>query len=185
MSTSEESATDKVKNLPSEIQDTYYKVSKAIAQATSAIDNLIGFYNSTVNSIQKDSNYYSVNLYILGPDKKWAVLKAGTSDEAKSAIQHGHKLAVDGQSMVSRAINMRSVCMAMIKPENSPIPYPSVELPPVHSELCVPLISLQKDVIGVLDVQSTEYETFDEDECVMYMTVADHIVSMLDNKNLL
>ena len=180
MSSSEEN-TNKINNLSSERQYSYQRMIEEINQLTANADDLTSFYNAIVNSVQRVSDYYSVNLFIVDSERRWAVLKSGTGDVIQSAIQHGHKLAIDEQSMVSRVINTHYTGIAAIKPEQPPIPYPSVELPPVHSELCVPLISRQNNVIGVLDIQSEEYDAFQEDDAIIFEALANYMAIQLED----
>jgi putative methionine-R-sulfoxide reductase with GAF domain len=183
MSTSEEN-TNKIDEISPELQRSYQRMIEEINQLTANTNDLTMFCDSVDNAIQNVFNYYSVNLYIIDSDRKWAVLKAGTSGLSQTAMRHKHKHALAGTSLVSRAVNNHSACVAEVNPEDPLIPYPSVELPPVHSEFCMPLIS-QKNVVGVLDIQSSEHKAFREDECIFYLAVAEQIVSLLDDKKLL
>jgi len=184
MSTSEEN-TNKINELSPELQSSYQRMIEEINQSTATANDLPAFCDYVVNSIQNVFDYYSINLYVIDSERKWAVLKAGTSEFSQAAIQYGHKHALDGTSLVSRAVNNQSACIGEVDLEDPLISaYPSVSLPPVHSELCMPLIS-QNNVVGVLDIQSSEYKAFQEKEYAFYTLIVEHIVSLLDNKKIL
>jgi putative methionine-R-sulfoxide reductase with GAF domain len=188
MSLSSEENTNKINNLSPELQRSYQRMIEEINHLTTNANDLTSFYNAIVDGIQRVSNCYSVNLFIVDIDKTWAVLEAVTGKTgslSQKALQRRHKLAINGNSLVSRVVNTRSACIAKDQQEDETMLFSSVDLTPIHSELCVPLISLQENVVGVLDIQSSEYEAFHVEECFFYMAVAEYIVSLLDEKKFL
>jgi len=183
MSTSE----DNINNLPRELQHSYQRMIEEIDQLTSEAVDTNAFYNAIVNGVQRVSDCYSVNLFIINADKEWAVLEAATGKTgslSQTVLHRRHKLAINGKSIVSRAVINHSICIANDKQNDQPMLYSSVDLIPIHSELCAPLISSQRNIIGILDIQSSEHEAFHEDECVFYNAVTEHIAGLLENKNL-
>jgi signal transduction protein with GAF and PtsI domain len=182
MDTPEETNLHTIEDLPPALQHAYRSLIAEMTRSASEAGNLVAFCQVVVDTIQRAFDYYSVNLYILDPDSKKAVLKAATRENMKVAIEHGHALATDGTqfSLIGRVVRSASPCISGEDREQPEILFPSAEFPPVHAELCFPIVSRTKDVLGVLDIQSVKYcSDFGMQDFIFYMAVADHLASLL------
>ena len=113
------------------------------------------FINQAVNIIHNHFSLYSVNLYLIENSKEWALLRVGTGVASQVALEQDHKLPVDGNSMIGKAISSGKSQVAL-DDKKQQIPFPSAMLPLVHSELVVPFKAQNGDIVGALDIQSSD-----------------------------
>lgn len=182
MDAPEETNLHTIEDLPPALQHAYRSLIEEITRAAREAGDLVAFYQVVVDTIQRAFDHYSVNLYILDPGNEKAVLKAATREHMKVAIERGHKLATDGTqfSVIGRVVQSASPCIAGEPHAQPEIMFSSIEFPPVHAELCFPILARTKDVLGVLDIQSVKYcSDFGRKDFIFYMAVADHIASLL------
>lgn len=174
----ENDLVDEIEHLAPTLQRAYQEVIGELEQLNDQSVSSAQFSDGAVDCIFRAFNLHSANLYLVEDNGEWAVLTAGTSDMARAAIQHGHKLAIEGNSLVGVVVRSGKGRIALDAKEPFPIRYPSAILPPVHSELVVPLI--QKNVVtGALDVQSREYAAFDTDKFALFSAFAKRIANIL------
>jgi putative methionine-R-sulfoxide reductase with GAF domain len=172
---------NKIKGFPSEVQQSYRKVKYEIREVILQECGLDEFYNRVVNIIQSAFDFYSVNLYIVESNKKWIALKAGTSEFSRTAIQRGHHLDAGSRTLIGSSVDTGRIRIALDDMQNPLTPY--IDLPPIHTELCVPLISLARHtVIGALDIASTKYNAFQIEDCFAFEAIASDVSAFLENK---
>jgi putative methionine-R-sulfoxide reductase with GAF domain len=174
----ENEIASRIKSLPSALQSVCQEVIAEIEQLASQPLSLVQFSDSVVEVIHRAFKLHSVNLYTVETRERRIVLTSGTGDTSRMAIQQGHKLPIDGNSLIGTVVQSGQGRVALDIDDQ--IEYPSPMLPPVHSKLAMPIISPQNNtVIGVLDAQSDEYETFGVEEGIAFSIVANYIALVL------
>ncbi len=128
--------------------------------------------------IHRHFDLYSANIYLLEDSGEWITLRAASQDAIKIVISRGHKLRANGDSLVGRAIQIGQGVLAFAE-EKPSHPFPSSPLPPVVSELFVPLRTKTKNILGILAIQSTEYYAFSKMDLFCYQSIADHFANIL------
>jgi transcriptional regulator with GAF, ATPase, and Fis domain len=170
-----QAVTNEVAVLPPELQSICRKTIAEIEQLWSQSHAIDRFCEDIAESIHRAFNLYSANLYIVDGKDGWAVLKAGTSKIAQEAKQKGHKLPIDGNSLIGTVVQTRQGRIVQEKQVQIDY-YASSIYPPIHSELAMPIIlSKNGATIGVLDIQSDEYEAFGKDEYLAFSIIANCI----------
>lgn len=170
---------DKIGN---DLSDTVRKTVAKIHQSANNSLSFEQFIKKVVLIIHNHFNLYSTNLFFLEDSGKWAVLYAGTGGTCQIALERGHKLAVDGQSMVGKVIRTGTIMVSLDVEEERDKRFWSAVPPPVHSELVVPLKTMTPSIIGVLDVQSSEYNAFGDAEISNFQSIADEITNTIDRR---
>ncbi|RLC66966.1 MAG: hypothetical protein DRI48_03475, partial [Chloroflexi bacterium] len=94
----------------------------------------------------------------------------------------GHKLKVDGHSMIGAATGRRKARIALDVGEE-PVHFKNPHLPHTRSEMALPLIA-GDEVIGALTVQSTEEAAFTDDDVTVLQAVADQLAIAIHNARL-
>jgi signal transduction histidine kinase/DNA-binding response OmpR family regulator len=112
----------------------------------------------------------------------WAVLRAGRGEAGAAMVAAGHKLKVDGHSMVGTATGRRKACIALDVGEE-PVHFKNPHLPHTRSEMALPLIA-GDEVIGALTVQSVEEAAFSDDDVTVLQTMADQLAIAINNARL-
>ncbi len=152
-----------------------------IATSASAPDELI---QQAVDLIRQRLDLYYVGVFLVDESGQWAVLQAGAGEAGHQMLEQGYRLGIDGASTVGRCI---AGAQARIAPNldatrltnSAEDPGTRSEqlnplLPAVRSEIALPLCS-QGQVIGALDMQSTVYGAFLDEDVPVLQEVADQI----------
>jgi GAF domain-containing protein/HAMP domain-containing protein len=116
---------------------------------------------------------YHAQVFIIDPDRRYAVLQSSTNEPGRLLLARGHRLAVGSISVVGQATEQdRSV--VTLDTAASPVHRRNELLPDTVAELAIPL-HVGSRVIGALDVQSRQRDAFDVDLISVLETVADQI----------
>lgn len=128
-----------------------------------------------VNLIQKEFDCYFTAVYLLDETKKWANLKEASGEAGRLLKENKHRLDVDGQSAIGRAIRSRQHFLshdAPTKPAWSTTPL----LPYTRSQLALCMQS-GETVIGALDLQSTRAGAFSPQDINLFKSLAEQITT--------
>jgi len=145
---------------------------------TSILD-LDALLNTTVDVICDEFEFYYAGVFMVDEGNQWAVLQAGRGEPGAAMLAEGHKLKLDGSSMISTAIGQRRAQIASDVSEE-PVHATSVHLPHTRSEMALPLI-WGDDVIGALTVQSTKEDAFTGDDVTSLQAMADQLAVAIRN----
>ncbi len=120
---------------------------------------------------------YYTQVFLLDDVKQYAVLHAGTGEVGQQLMKFGHKLALGQTSIVARAVQMgRPVLVADTTASKVHMPNPL--LPDTRSEVAIPLV-VGDQIIGVLDMQAAQAETFNEDNLPVFQAMANQLAAAL------
>ncbi len=135
--------------------------------------------NLIVNSF---SNIYHAQIFLIDADGRYAVLRASTGQAGETLLRRGHRLAVGSTSIIGmvtgegRVIVERDTTTSTVHRANE-------FLPETRSELAIPL-RIGNTIIGALDVQSKQDNTFFEDQVTLLQIMADQLAISVDNARL-
>lgn len=138
--------------------------------------------NQSVDRICDEFGFYYAGVFLIDETGEWAVLRAGRGEAGAEMIAEGHKLKVDGLSMIGAATGRREPLIALDVGEE-PVHFKNPHLPHTRSEMALPLI-VGDEVIGALTVQSTEGAAFSEDDTVTLQSMADQLAVAIHNARL-
>jgi GAF domain-containing protein/HAMP domain-containing protein len=136
--------------------------------------------DQTVRLITERFGFYYAAAFVIDPHGKWAVLREakGPGEVARVLKQAGHRLELDGNSMVAAAIRRRRPRIAL-DVGNEPMRFANPLLPDTRSEIALPLV-VGEEVFGALDVQSAQAAAFDEASTITLQGMADQIAVALN-----
>ena len=139
--------------------------------------------NNVVNLIaDKFANIYHAQIFLIDDDRIYAVLRASTGEAGRQLLKRGHRLGVGSVSVIGqvteegRVVAARDIAASDVHRRNE-------FLPDTRAELAIPL-RIGERIIGALDVQSTESNTFDEAQINILQTMADQIAIAIENARL-
>ncbi len=134
-----------------------------------------------VQLITERFGFYYAAVFTLDPTEQWAVLReaSGPSNAAWLLKQAGHRLEITGNSMVAACIRDRHARIALDTGAEA-VRFANPLLPDTHSEVALPL-AVGDQILGVLDVQSTQVAAFDETSTAVLQNMADQIAIALNN----
>jgi PAS domain S-box-containing protein len=159
------------------------EASAEIAGAANQVRNQEDLLSLTANLIRDRFNFYYTQVYMIDRDRKFAVLSEGTGYVGRRLLSSGHKLPLDGTSLVAKAINTNEAVVVQ-DTQSDPNFLPNKLLPDTRSEVAVPLRS-QEGIIGVLDIQHSIVNAFAPETVRLFQAMADQLAVTFDNVNLL
>lgn len=127
--------------------------------------------------IQSSYQLYYTQIYLLDEAKRYAILRAGTGDVGKLLLERNHKLDMEETSLVARAVQSRETVL-VTDTRSSKIHKANDLLPDTRSEVSIPLL-VGNEILGVLDMQDTRPERFNEDNVRVFETMASQFANAL------
>jgi len=131
-----------------------------------------------VRLISEKFGFYHVGLFLIEPSGDMAVLKAASSEGGQQMLAEGHQLR-RGEGMVGWVTEHAQPRISLDVGEDA-VHFDNPFLPATRSEAALPL-QIADEVIGVLDVQSTEANAFDDDDLRSFEYLADQLAVTVEN----
>ncbi|MBM4446761.1 MAG: HAMP domain-containing protein [Chloroflexi bacterium] len=134
------------------------------------------------NLLHETFHYYNVNIFLMEPSSGKVALKALCLSGQKGVIPVQVPLEVDEESIVGWVAQTGEPILANDVSED--FRYRAVEaLRDTKSELAVP-VKIGNNVLGVLDIESTEVDAFGEADLYTAQTLADQLAVAIENARL-
>ncbi|HEY75705.1 MAG TPA: GAF domain-containing protein [Thermoflexia bacterium] len=135
-----------------------------------------------VELIRERFDLYYVGLFLLDESEEWAVLRAGTGEAGRRMLEAGHRLKVDGKSMIGWCIAHGEARIALDVGREA-VRFDNPLLPETRSEIALPLISRGR-VIGAMTIQSAQPAAFTEEDISVLQTMAGQLANAIENARL-
>lgn len=159
--------------------NTQLNLSAQVSREITSIFDLDRLLNQVVNRISSAFGYYCVLVFLTEPSQRWLVLKAASGEVGNVVLQQGLKVAIEPSSLNGRAAESRELIIE--NDISKALTYQKDEhLPRTLSELVIPL-QVGEQLLGTLDVQSAERNTFSEQEVLILRSLADQVSIALQN----
>ncbi|MFN8374043.1 MAG: GAF domain-containing protein [Anaerolineae bacterium] len=156
------------------------QTSAEIAAAANQVRDVSDLMSLAVNLIRDRFNFYYVQVYISQGDQ--AVLREGTGYVGRRLLSRGHHLPLDGRSLVAEAIRSGKPQIVQDTKSN-PNFLPNELLPDTRAEITIPLRT-KNAVVGVLDIQHSVANVFDENSQRLFQSMADQLAVTFENVKL-
>ena len=154
------------------------EIAAEVSRQVSTNLNLDNLLPQMVELTKNQFDLYHAHVYLLEDDI--LVLAAGSGEAGRQMLEAGHQIPFDHpSSIVARCAQQRQGIITNDVLDD-PDFLPNQLLPETRSELAVPLL-VGDELIGVLDVQSTELNRFDEDDRRMKFTLASQLGVAVQN----
>jgi signal transduction histidine kinase/CheY-like chemotaxis protein len=150
-----------------------------IARDTASTLSLDSLLNQIVNQLKDRFNFYHVSVFLLDESKTWAVVRESTGEAGREMKARGHRLAVGSRS-ITGTVTSSGNPFVVNDVQASDNYYPNPLLPDTRSEIGIPL-KLAENIIGSLDIQSTQVNAFTTDEIQVLQILADQIAVAIEN----
>lgn len=144
-----------------------------------SLDVLLGTITGTIS---QELGYYHVGIFIISDDGSYAHLAAANSEGGQRMLERGHRLAVGKQGLVGNVASSGKARIALDVGTDATY-FNNPDLPNTHSEIALPL-TVSRNVIGVLDVQSEDSNAFSEDDIDVLGTLASQVAIAIENAKL-
>lgn len=132
--------------------------------------------------LERFSNIYHAQIFLIDKEGQYAVLRASTGEPGRRLLERGHRLAVGSVSVIGQTTDQGQVVVAR-DTAASRVHKKNEFLPDTLAELAIPL-RVGDRIIGALDVQSKQAETFSQDQINVLHTMADQISVAIENARL-
>lgn len=158
---------------------------RAVAEAGKSITsfrNLSELLQQTTQLIHKNFGYYHVGIFLLDERREYAVLAASNSEGGRRMLEHQHQLKVGEEGIVGFVTQHAEARIALDVGADA-VFFNNPDLPDTRSEMALPLV-VGGQVLGALDVQSTEPQAFTDDDISTLQILAEQIAVGIQNANL-
>lgn len=189
--------TDIKLNLETKVEERTIELQKASTQlerrasrlqASSEISQIISsdidkefkdLLDATVNILSEKTGYYHTGIFILDQNTEFAVLRAANSSGGQLMLSRQHQLKVGGAGIVGYVSQSGRPRIALDTGADA-VFFNNPDLPETRSEMALPL-KVGSQIIGVLDIQSTQAGAFDDDDAAILGTLANQIATIIQN----
>ncbi|MGD9315753.1 MAG: GAF domain-containing protein [Anaerolineae bacterium] len=159
----------------------YLEATNAIARGAASELDLQELLSRVVTLISQQFGFYHSGLFLLDQTGEWAVLQAASSEGGRRMLARGHRLR-SGVGIVGHTVAQGEHRIAVDVGEDAEY-FDNPDLPDTRSEIALPLRA-RGDLIGVLDVQSTEPSAFSQEDVTALQTLADQVAVAISNARL-
>lgn len=159
---------------------------QTISQVTRAIistQNLQDLLPQIVQAISLQFDFYHIGVFLIDLNKEYAVLSAANSKGGERMLERSHKLRIGQTGIVGNVAKTGKVRIALDTGADS-IYFNNPDLPDTRSEMALPLIQANGEIIGVLDIQSTAPNAFYQEDIEILTTLADQVSVAIANARL-
>jgi len=159
---------------------------QAIAEVTRAIistQNLQDLLPQITQAISQHFGFYHIGIFLIDPSREYAILSAANSEGGQRLLDRNHKLRVGQVGIVGYVAGTAKPRIALDTGADA-IHFTNPDLPETRSEMALPLIQAGGQVIGVLDIQSTEPNAFQREDIEILITLADQVSVAIANAHI-
>jgi GAF domain-containing protein/HAMP domain-containing protein len=150
-----------------------------IARTISSTRDLDLLLSQITTVINKEFGFYHVGIFLLDTAKEYAVLSAANSIGGKNMLERGHRLKVGETGLVGFVTGTGKPRVALDTGADA-VFFNNPDLPETRSEIALPL-HVGDEIIGALDVQSTEPNAFVQEDINILSTLADQVSIAIQN----
>ena len=149
-----------------------------VARDATSAQELDDLLNNAVNLVRKRFGFYHAGLFLLDEEREYAILKAATGEAGRQMLERQHKLKVGEVGVVGYATGTGQPRIALDVDADA-MHFKNPLLPKTRSEMALPL-KVNDQVIGALDVQSTQGAAFDDEDAAVLQTMADQLAVAIE-----
>jgi signal transduction histidine kinase/ActR/RegA family two-component response regulator len=158
------------------------QISAEVARAIASVREPGELLPEVTRLISQRFGWYHVGVFLLDEIREYAVLHAASSEEGQQLLARGHRLRVGETGIVGQATSTGQPRIALDVGEDA-VFFDTPELQATRSEMALPL-TVGDQIIGALDVQSTEPAAYDDEDVAMLSTLADQVAIAIQNARL-
>jgi len=155
-------------------------VAQEAAMVVGDLDKLLA---RVVQIVSEQFDFYHTGLFLLNDSGEWVELCAASSEGGRRMLARGHRLRVGVEGIVGYVALHGEPRVSLDVGEDA-VFFNNPDLPATRSEVALPL-QLSREMIGVLDVQSTEPEAFSNEDVRVLQSLADQVAVAINNARLL
>ena len=155
---------------------------ETVAQVSTAAATVLDsnfLLQSVVDLVKESFNLYHAHVYIITEKGDYLELIAGSGSAGQLMSLEGHRILVTENSLVARCARSREG--VMVNDVRMAVDFlPNPMLPETSAEIAVPMIVGDK-IIGVLDVQASNKNSFSEQDLRIFRILASQVAVAFEN----
>ncbi len=153
-----------------------------VGRAANQIRDIERLLPQVTELISERFGFYHVGIFLLDARGEYAVLRAANSMGGQRMLARGHKLRVGQVGIVGYVTGNRKARIALDVGEDA-VYFDNPDLPNTRSEMAVPLM-VRDELLGALDIQSTQPNAFTQDDVEVIQVLADQLSIAIANARL-
>ena len=153
-----------------------------VGRSITSFRNLSELLQQTTQLIRENFGYYHIGIFLLDDRKEYAVLVASNSEGGQRMLERKHQLKVGETGIVGYVTEYLKARIALDVGQDA-VYFNNPDLPLTRSEMALPLIA-GGQILGALDVQSTESQAFTEEDISTLQILAEQLAVAIQNANL-
>jgi len=161
------------------IRSEQLKAIADVARSLAALRETEKLLPAVTRLINQRFGFYHIGIFLLDTNKEYAILSAANSEGGRNMLSRGHRLKVGQQGIVGYATYSGKPRIALNVGEDA-VFFNNPDLPDTHSEVALPL-KFGEEIIGALDIQSTEANAFSQDDIEIFSVLADQVSVAIQN----
>ena len=174
----------RVEERTSELQKraTQLEAVSSVARTIASVQEIDALLPDITRLVSQQFGFYHVGIFLLDQQRRNAVLSAANSPGGLRMLDRQHRLPLDSHSIVGYSVSHGEPRLVHDVGTDS-VYFNNSDLPDTRSEMAIPL-RVAGQVIGALDVQSTETNAFFQEDINVLATLADQIAIAIENARL-
>lgn len=165
-----------------ENQNVSLQAAARIAHQVLSAEDVTQLINMSAKLIASEFGYDHVGIFLLNERKDRAVLQAASSEGGKKMLAEHYELPTDNASVVGIVASEQHPRIVLDEGPDA-VFFRNTYLPDMRSEMCIPM-TIQGEAIGVLDVQSTQIEAFDQSNITIIQSLVNQLTLTIQNTRL-
>ena len=153
-----------------------------ISSSITAVREIEKLLPMVTERISQRFGFYHTGIFTLSESREYAILSAASSAGGLRMMERKHQLRVGPGSLVGFVAN-RGIPRIALDVEQDAVHSVNPDLPETRSEIALPLLA-GTNLIGVLDVQSTQPGAFSEQDVNILTTLANQVAAAMQNARL-
>ena len=158
------------------------EASAEVARAIASVRDLEVLLPQVTNLISRRFGWYHVGIFLVDEARKFAVLKAANSEGGQRMLARGHSLRIGETGIVGYVTHSGLPRIALDVGQDA-VYFDNPDLPETRSEMALPL-ETEGQIIGALDVQSTDAAAYTDDDVAMLRILAGQVAIAIQNSRL-
>ncbi len=154
------------------------RLAHEIATSTD-LDDLL---DKSADMIRDTFGFYHAGIFLVDEKKEYAVLRSATGEAGRIMLARNHRLKVGEVGIVGYVVSRGEPRITMDVEQDS-FHFKNPILPETRAEMAIPL-RMGSEIMGAIDIQSTQPNAFTADDTRMFQTIADQLAIAIDKARL-
>ena len=158
------------------------QVAMDVSRSITRLENLDGLLSKAARLISEQFSFYHVGIFLVDENREFAVLRGSNSEGGQRLLAKFHRLKIGEVGIVGHSAMSAAPRIALDVGADA-VFFDNPELPLTRSEMALPIV-IDSELLGVLDVQSTEPQAFLPEDLDALQVLADQLAVSIRNARL-